>query len=153
MATRHSIKCQNTNTNDRIWLADLVKRLPNASSVYLHGFDISDAQFPPENPIIGPTGQNIPLSVHDALKPFPTEHNGRYDLVHIRLLTAGLKQGDYTIVLNNARNLLSKLPHHFSPYSQTYISRTRRLDPMGRSRQYNILHQQTPRAPSNNADA
>lgn len=108
------LKCQNTNnTNDRIWLADLAKRLPNASSVYLHGFDVSDAQFPPETPTISPTGQTIPLSVHDALKPFPPEHNGRYDLVHIRLLTAGLKQDDYTIVLNNARNLLSKVSHHF----------------------------------------
>lgn len=50
----------------------------------------------------------IPLTVQDALKQYPAEHQGRYDLVHIRLLTAGLKQDDYGTILKNARALLSK---------------------------------------------
>ncbi|KAJ5661902.1 Methyltransferase type 12 [Penicillium maclennaniae] len=94
-------------TGTGIWLADLAKRLPNAQSVYLHGFDISDAQFPPDHTISGPQGRKIPLSVQDGLKPFPPEHLGRYDLVHIRLLTAGLLQDGYATVLKNARDLLT----------------------------------------------
>lgn len=94
-------------SHDRIWLEDLATKFPNPSSLVLHGFDISPAQFPTAHEIIGPGKTRIPLSVHDALQPYPPEHIGRYDLVHIRLLTAGLKQGDYAVVLKNARELLS----------------------------------------------
>ncbi|KAJ5329784.1 Methyltransferase type 12 [Penicillium brevicompactum] len=84
-------------TGTGVWLEDVAKTLPK--SVYLHGFDISAAQIPIRE---GP----IALSVHDVLYPFPEEHQSRYDLVHIRLLTAGLKKKDYAIVLANARALL-----------------------------------------------
>ncbi|CEO61059.1 hypothetical protein PMG11_05436 [Penicillium brasilianum] len=93
-------------TGTGIWLEDLATKFPNPSSLELHGFDISPAQFPTAHEIIGPGKTRIPLSVHDALQPYPPEHIGRYDLVHIRLLTAGLKQGDYAVVLKNARELL-----------------------------------------------
>lgn len=96
------------NDNHSIWLADFANKTPNSSSIYLHGFDVSSDQFPPGNEITGPETRKIPLSVQDALNPYPPEHQGRYDLVHIRLLTAGLKQADYGTVLKNARTLLSK---------------------------------------------
>lgn len=83
-----------------VWLEDVAKMYPKA---YLHGFDISSAQYPKPR-------QSIPLSVHDALRPFPKEHHSRYDLVHIRLLTAGLKKEHYSTVLANARALLSTAP-------------------------------------------
>ncbi|CAG7935500.1 unnamed protein product [Penicillium nalgiovense] len=92
-------------TGTGVWLEDVAKVLPN-KSVYLHGFDISSDQFPRGHRIQRPGQKSIPLSAHDALHPFPAEHRGRYDLVHIRLLTAGLKQADYTRVLANARALL-----------------------------------------------
>lgn len=92
---------------DRIWLADFANKNPNSASIYLHGFDVSPDQFPPGNKISGPANRKIPLSVQDACQPFPPEHQGRYDLVHIRLLTAGLKQDAYGAVLQNARDLLS----------------------------------------------
>lgn len=95
-----------------IWLADFANKTPNSSSIYLHGFDVSPAQFPPGNEISGPENRKIPLSVQDACRPYPPEHQGRYDLVHIRLLTAGLKQDDYGTVLKNARNLLSMTKNH-----------------------------------------
>ncbi|KAJ5776549.1 uncharacterized protein N7511_001560 [Penicillium nucicola] len=99
-------------TGTGIWLEDVANSLPN-KSVYLHGFDISSAQYPPGNEIHRPGRSPIPLSVHDALYPFPVEHHGRYDLVHIRLLTAGLQYSSYAIVLQNARELLSKYIHPF----------------------------------------
>ncbi|KAJ5460839.1 Methyltransferase type 12 [Penicillium daleae] len=93
-------------TGTGIWLEDFAQKHPNPSSLDLHGFDISPAQFPTGHEIVVPEKTRIALSVHDALQPYPAEHLGRYDLVHIRLLTAGLKQGDYTVVLKNARDLL-----------------------------------------------
>ncbi|KAG0161100.1 hypothetical protein PDIDSM_8633 [Penicillium digitatum] len=92
-------------TGTGIWLQDVANLLPN-KSVYLHGFDISSTQYPQRHEIPRSGQKPIPLTVHDALHPFPAEHRGRYDLVHIRLLTAGLKQADYTRVLANARALL-----------------------------------------------
>ncbi|KAJ5168854.1 uncharacterized protein N7482_004448 [Penicillium canariense] len=88
-----------------VWLADLATILPN-TPLDLHGFDISAAQYPPDSVIVVPGKARIPLAVHDALVPYPPEHLGRYDLVHIRLLTAGLKKGDFPVVLRNARSLL-----------------------------------------------
>ncbi|CAG8348969.1 unnamed protein product [Penicillium salamii] len=87
-------------TGTGIWLEDVAQTLPG--SVHLHGFDISSAQFPSHRNHQRP----ISLSVHDVLHPFPVEHHSRYDLVHIRLLTAGLKKNDYATVLANARALL-----------------------------------------------
>lgn len=99
-----------TNTPTRVWLEDFAAKHPDPSSLDLHGFDISPAQFPTGHENIIPGKTRILLSVHDTLVPYPAEHLGRYDLVHIRLLTAGLKQGDYTVVLKNARSLLSATP-------------------------------------------
>lgn len=101
-------------THHSIWLEDVADLLPN-KSVYLHGFDISSTQYPPLHEIQRPGQNPIPLSVHNALAPFPAEHRGRYDLVHIRLLTAGLKQVDYIRVLANARDLLSVFSLPFLP--------------------------------------
>ncbi|KAF3389312.1 hypothetical protein F1880_003559, partial [Penicillium rolfsii] len=93
-------------TGTGVWLEDYARRHPNPSSLDLHGFDISPAQFPAAYEINLTGKTRIPLSVHDSLLPYPAEHIGRYDLVHIRLLTAGLKKADYTVVLKNARSLL-----------------------------------------------
>ncbi|KAJ5773340.1 Major facilitator superfamily domain general substrate transporter [Penicillium paradoxum] len=92
-------------TGTGVWLEDVAELLPNKSA-YLHGFDISSDQYPPGHEIPRLGQKPIQLSVHNALHSFPPEHHGRYDLVHIRLLTAGLKQADYTTVLVNARALL-----------------------------------------------
>lgn len=48
--------------------------------------------------------------MQDILKPFPAEHLGRYDLVHVRLVIAALKEGDYSIAVENLQSLLSKVP-------------------------------------------
>lgn len=87
---------------------ELAKYLPSCAPWRrLHGFDISSSQFPNESQIQAFGGNDVVLSVHDALTRYPVEHRGRYDLVHIRLLTAGLKEDEYKAVLNNAKELLS----------------------------------------------
>ncbi|KAJ5267185.1 hypothetical protein N7478_009993 [Penicillium angulare] len=93
-------------TGTGICLEELAHILPTTKPLDLHGFDISSAQFPPGAEIIVSGKRPIPLTAHDALNKYPAEHQGRYDLVHIRLLVAGIKKEDYAIVLRNARDLL-----------------------------------------------
>ncbi|KAJ5595212.1 Methyltransferase type 12 [Penicillium hispanicum] len=93
-------------TGTGIWLQDVAKALSDTSPLYLHGFDVSSAQYPAGHVIPGLGKGTIQLSVHDTLHPYPSEHYGRYDLVHIRLLTAGLPKEDYATVVNNAWDLL-----------------------------------------------
>lgn len=78
-----------------------------------HGFDISDAQFPASNNNNNTDpGTGIGFSVQDCLKPFPEEHHGQYDLVHVRLLVAAVKEVDYALIVANIKPLLSI---HFPP--------------------------------------
>lgn len=91
----------------RIWLFDtqnhLNAKIPNSPPRTFHGFDISDAQFPPSTPA------GIELSVHDVLKPFPPEHHNRYDLVNVRMLVAGLAEKEYATAVENLAAILSKI--------------------------------------------
>ncbi|KAL5693812.1 hypothetical protein EMGR_004340 [Emarellia grisea] len=48
----------------------------------------------------------IQLTVQDILQPFPQEHRGRYDLVHVRLLVGALKEVDYPRAVRNLYDLL-----------------------------------------------
>lgn len=48
------------------------------------------------------------FGVHDARKPFPEEHIGKYDLVHVRLFQWVLKVHEIEQVVNNLTTLLSK---------------------------------------------
>ncbi|KAJ6093075.1 hypothetical protein N7486_008364 [Penicillium sp. IBT 16267x] len=84
-----------------IWLKDVSEVLDPESQnpVYYHGFDISSQQFPKEQ-------ENIQFSVHDITKPFPEEHLGRYDLVHVRLLVAAIDESDYKSAIANIDAIL-----------------------------------------------
>ncbi|KAJ5993232.1 hypothetical protein N7451_008956 [Penicillium sp. IBT 35674x] len=88
-------------TGTGIWLKDVSKVLgPGSQSpVYYHGFDISSQQFPK-------TQENIQFSIHDITKPFPAEHLGRYDLVHVRLLVAAIDESDYKLAIANIDAIL-----------------------------------------------
>ncbi|XHG08344.1 hypothetical protein AWENTII_011449 [Aspergillus wentii] len=76
----------------------------NEEEYYYHGFDISPTQFIKYN--TSNTVSPINLSVHNILDPFPEEHKGRYDLVHVRLLVMGLKVEDYEAAIRNIWGLL-----------------------------------------------
>src|SRR5699024_3593958 len=96
---------------NRVWLRDtaslLISRNPNPPRpYYLHGFDISAAQFQSFH-----TEKNteIHLSVQDCLQPFPAEHHGRYDLVHLRLLIGALRASEYEAAVKNAYDISSTL--------------------------------------------
>ncbi|PYH38097.1 class I SAM-dependent methyltransferase [Aspergillus neoniger CBS 115656] len=87
-------------TGTGIWLRDLKRSLDTPQvDRYYHGFDISSEQFP-DNP------GAIQFSVHDLTVPFPQEHWGRYDLVHVRLLVAALEEPDYKAAIANISRIL-----------------------------------------------
>ncbi|KAL1850612.1 hypothetical protein Plec18167_007902 [Paecilomyces lecythidis] len=75
-------------TGTAIWLRELqdfYASAPNGSNEkrYLHGFDISDAQYPSDL-------KDITLSIHDVTRPFDQQFHNRFDLVHVRLLVFAL---------------------------------------------------------------
>jgi hypothetical protein len=85
-----------------IWLLDADKLFRSPSMTY-QGFDISGLQFPAEIP--QGLGQ-ITFSEQDIVKPFPTEHVGKYDVVHVRLLVQALKEEDVETAVWNVAALL-----------------------------------------------
>lgn len=62
-------------------------------------------QFPKD-----PSDESIQFSLQNCLEPFPLEHHGRYDLVHVRLLVAALKESEYKTAVANIATLLSMSP-------------------------------------------
>jgi len=88
-------------TGTAIWLLDLAKTLP--SDAQLYGFDISTKQFPaPEN-----RPPNVFLYEQSVTSPFPEEYHGFFDIVAVRLITAGLRGDDWDAAVKNLNLLLS----------------------------------------------
>lgn len=85
-------------TGSGIFLAEISKQLDPSSQ--LDGFDITSRAFPSDLP------SNVSLQVHDARTPFPEELQGKYDLVHLRLLFAVVSSSDWESIATNAIQLL-----------------------------------------------
>lgn len=83
------------------YLRGLSELLPD--NAQLDGFDVSDKQFmkPQELP------PNVNLHVVDAKEPFDPKYHGQYDVVHIRLLVAAMKDdAEWEMVTQNVLQLL-----------------------------------------------
>lgn len=94
-------------TGTGIWIKaaqELLKDIPSDNLRYYHGFDISNAQFPSDS-------ENATFSVQDVLKPFPALHLASYDLVHVRLLCAAIKEVEFKDVAANLMTLLKPGGH------------------------------------------
>lgn len=88
-------------TGTAIWLLDLAQTLPQDTQFV--GFDISGAQFPaPED-----RPSHVKLYEHDVLKPFADQYHGFFDVVAVRLITAGLRGNDWDAAVKNLKVLLS----------------------------------------------
>jgi len=87
-------------TGTAIWLLDLAKTLPDDTQLY--GFDISAAQFPaPES-----RPSNVFLYEQSVTNAFPEEYHGSFDIVAVRLITAGLRGDDWETAVKNLFLLL-----------------------------------------------
>ncbi|EMR61345.1 putative -like methyltransferase protein [Eutypa lata UCREL1] len=87
-------------TGTAIWLLDLAQSLPSDTQFF--GFDISEAQFPA--PEARPS--NVSLHQHNVTHPFPEEYHGSFDIVAVRLITAGLRGDDWAKAVQNVSALL-----------------------------------------------
>jgi hypothetical protein len=85
-----------------VWLFDASRVLP--SNMELHGYDLSNNQFPPKH--LWP--ENVTLGILDSLTDPPSHLIGQYDVVHLRMWASNLKGNDTAPVLEHVRKLLSK---------------------------------------------
>ncbi|KAE8351606.1 S-adenosyl-L-methionine-dependent methyltransferase [Aspergillus coremiiformis] len=94
------MKIAELGTGTAIWLYDLAQQLP--VTVQLHGFDISDSQYPSKEQV----PQNITLGVLDSMKDPPSSLIGQYDVVHFRMWASNFRNGDPGPVIRHAKRLL-----------------------------------------------
>lgn len=81
------------------FLLQLARVYPKAT---LRGFDISQDLFPaPES-----LPSNVELGLMDVKQPPPSKEHNRYDLVHVRLLTAAMNPTDWEPAVRNLIQLL-----------------------------------------------
>lgn len=95
----------------RIWVIDVNRQLSTAS---IDGFDISADQFPPKEWL----PSNVSLGTFDALLPIPDELIEKYDIIHVRIFVAVVKNEDPTPLLKNLISMLSLYPCDFFSLSQ-----------------------------------
>ncbi|KAL4804705.1 hypothetical protein BDV18DRAFT_161797 [Aspergillus unguis] len=94
-------------TGNGNWLFDFKKSRAkdsesNTDTKYT-GFDITPDLFPkPDSPNVA----DMDFSVQDIFKPFPEDHVGTYDLVHVRNLVLAVKDEDLKTALQNISSLL-----------------------------------------------
>lgn len=83
--------------------AEFLRRLaPAWPNAVLDGYDISATLFPPADD----RPRDMHLQLMDARQPVPETLYGKYDLVHVRLLTAGLQASEWPTVVQNLTQLL-----------------------------------------------
>ena len=91
-------------TGTGIWLREAAQELTTSNgTIEFTGFDISAQQFPKED-IHGVT-----FVEHDVVKTFPPEYHGKFDLVHVRLLSYALRAQDLENSVRNIIQILSKM--------------------------------------------
>lgn len=74
------------------------------ATVQLHGFDISDSQFPSKE--LWPP--NITLGLLDSLVDLPSSLYGQYDVVHLRMWASNLRGNDISSLSRHVNHLLGK---------------------------------------------
>ena len=89
-----------TYPSKSIWPTDVSRELPQIARI--DGFDVSAAQYPHREWL--PT--NIHLHVQDIFAPFPSDHVGQYDVVHMRFFVTLLDPSNVQGLLENLMTLL-----------------------------------------------
>ncbi|CAP99550.1 hypothetical protein E8E15_007179 [Penicillium rubens] len=75
---------------------------PNWPDAILHGYDISTALYPPSRTL----PSNVSLHILDARRDVPVSLWGQYDIVHVRLIAAGLAASEWGRIIRNLAKLL-----------------------------------------------
>ena len=77
-------------------------KYPNSTT--LDGFDLSAEKYPKPETL----PQGVQLHVHDLRQPFQKELQGKYDIVHTRLLMYGLTKANWPPAIQHLASLLRK---------------------------------------------
>ncbi|KAF2766339.1 S-adenosyl-L-methionine-dependent methyltransferase, partial [Teratosphaeria nubilosa] len=85
-------------TGTGVWLLELASTLPQTHT--FTGLDLSPAQFPATPP------PNFTFLTMNVLEPPPSELQGKFDLVNMRLLICGLKHPDWKTAARHVLRLL-----------------------------------------------
>lgn len=85
-----------------LWLIEVGRQLP--PTVSLNAFDITLRQAPPKPWL----PENMDLHNWNIFDEPPSQFQGIFDLVHVRLVTVVIKEHDPTTVMRNLGKLLSK---------------------------------------------
>lgn len=83
------------------------------------GFDISSVQFRSDLP------DNVRLHIADVKQPFPLEFHRQFDMIHLRLLVAGMDKEDWAKATVNLLQLLK--PHGAIQWEEADFITGRRL--------------------------
>lgn len=86
-------------TGTGIWLVDVARSFPTAQ---LDGFDISLAQCPPKQWL----PENINFRAWNMFEDVPEDLRGKYDIVHIRLVSVVIQGDDPLPVIRNLLKML-----------------------------------------------
>ena len=108
---------------------DLSRKLP--AWVTLHGFDLKTDLLPRSE--LMPSN----LSFHhlSVFEPVPEQYTGKYDVVHIRFFTPVVQNGDPSVVVKCAMQMLSMIfLRAVRDFTNKQASRARRTSAMGRTR-------------------
>ncbi|MCJ1270762.1 hypothetical protein MMC22_010659 [Lobaria immixta] len=112
-------KIADVGTGTGIWVIDVNRQLSTAS---IDGFDISADQFPPKEWL----PSNVSLGTFDALLPIPDELIEKYDIIHVRIFVAVVKNEDPTPILKNLISMLKPGGYvqwtEFNPHSERVTS-------------------------------
>ncbi|KAJ5959111.1 uncharacterized protein N7479_006261 [Penicillium vulpinum] len=96
---QEDMKIADLGTGTGIWIFDLAAQLP---TVQIHGFDISDSQFPSKE--LWP--RNITLGLLNSLVDPPSSLHGQYDVVHLRMWASNLRGKDISSLSRHIKHLL-----------------------------------------------
>ncbi|TGO25864.1 hypothetical protein BPAE_0071g00350 [Botrytis paeoniae] len=86
-------------TGTGLFLSQLAQGYPDA---ILHGFDISPNLFPPQETL----SPQVSLSVLNIKETPPSSLHDKYDIIHIRLLAAGINSTEWKPIVQNLLKLL-----------------------------------------------
>lgn len=80
----------------------MAQQLPTTAK--LHGYDISDRQFPHH----GLLPENVTLGLLNSLEDLPLSLHDQYDVVHLRMWSSNLRARNVQFLLQNIEKMLSK---------------------------------------------
>ncbi|KAL5357094.1 S-adenosyl-L-methionine-dependent methyltransferase [Aspergillus floccosus] len=95
-----NMKIAELGTGTGVWLFEAAKSLPPTTQ--LHGFDISDEQFPPREPC----PPNVRFEIMDSFVDPPISLVGQYDVVHLRMWASNFRNRDPGAILHHVMELL-----------------------------------------------